>query len=338
MRWVVARPHRVEVVRLHQLDVGAHHVLADRAAGVRVELVAVDAAQQDAPPVDGQQPVLDGDAPEADLQPHALAGGRQRRVVESRELGAPRRDARELDGRPARYVDRELRNRQAPWRVDPQPARSGHVVVVGVHEHVLDRLGRAPQEHDLAEDPGQPPHVLVFEIRTRRPLVHAHREHVAPAPQEVAGVELDREPAAARGAEQRAVQPRLQRRVDALEAQHRRAFELAVEGPAVVAGRVGVGNVGRLDRERIVDVRVRRRAVAAQLPVRRDVEPVPARVVVVRGGEGPRRPRRTARAGTPTRRRAPAAARPTAGTRVPRRLRCRTRMLRVRAGRPFARS
>src|SRR3954463_16791062 len=52
VRRVVRRAHRVDVVGLHELDVAAHHVLADGAPGQRVELVPVDAVQLDAVPVD----------------------------------------------------------------------------------------------------------------------------------------------------------------------------------------------------------------------------------------------------------------------------------------------
>ena len=68
VRRVVRGAHRVDVVRLHQLDVAAHQLLADRPPRGGVELVPVDAVQLYAVPVDLQQPVLDHDAPEADPQ------------------------------------------------------------------------------------------------------------------------------------------------------------------------------------------------------------------------------------------------------------------------------
>src|SRR3712207_8127900 len=50
---------------------------------------------------------------------------------------------------------------------------------------------------------------------------------------------------------------------------------------SMIARGVLVGHVRRLDREGVDDVRVRRGAVAVQLPVRRHRQPVPARVVEV---------------------------------------------------------
>ena len=142
VRRVVARAHRVDVVRLHQQHVAPHHLLRDRAAVVGIELVAVDAAEEDPPAVDLQQPVLDHHGAEADPQPHALARARDLGVVEARELGAPGLDGRHLHRLPRRDVDAELGHRDARGhvRVDPQRARAARVVVAGVHEDVVERV------------------------------------------------------------------------------------------------------------------------------------------------------------------------------------------------------
>ena len=197
MRRIVARAHRVDVVRLHQLDVAPHHLLGDRPPGQRVELVPVDAVELHPVPIDLQQPVLDHHPAEADRQQHALAGARHHAVVEPRDLGAPRLDALDDHGLAARGVDAQLGHGDphvGARRIDAQPALTRHVVEVGVHEHVLDRSLRRPRlEPDLTEDPRHPPHVLVLEIRARRPLVHAHREHVRlTRAQRLADRELDR--------------------------------------------------------------------------------------------------------------------------------------------------
>ena len=321
MRRVVGRADRVDVVRLHQQHVAPHDLLRHGAAVVGIELVAVDAAEEDAPAVDLQQPVLDHDGAEADPQPHALARARDLGVVEARDLGAPRLDRR-LHGLPRRDVDAELRHRDARGRVrvDPQRPRAGRVVVARVHEDVVERRRRAREQGDAAEDPRQPPHVLVLEVGPGRPLVHAHREHVLLArAQQRPDVELGRQAAAHRHPELDAVEPRPQARVDALEAQDRvrpRPLARHREAAQVVARRVLVGHVRRLDRERVDDVRVGRRAVAVQLPVRRHRQPVPAR-----RRRTPRRRSRAARPrgrrdGTPSRRRATATGRPISGRRA----------------------
>jgi hypothetical protein len=90
--------------------------------------------------------------------------------------------------------------------------------------------------------------------------VDADREHVVlTRAQQLADVELGREPAAHRLAELDAVEPRPQARVDALEAQdhvHPGPLGRHLEAAQVVARGVLVRDVRRLDRERVDDVRV----------------------------------------------------------------------------------
>jgi hypothetical protein len=166
VRRVVARAHGVDVVGLHQLDVAPHHVLGHRAPRVGIELVAVDAVQLDAVPVDQQQPVLDHNPAEADLQQHPLAPARHDRLVQPRDLGAPRVDALDPHRFTARDVDPQLRHRHPhvvrSKRVHAQAPRARHVVVVRVHEQILDASRRPQLQRDVAEDPRQPPHVLVL--------------------------------------------------------------------------------------------------------------------------------------------------------------------------------
>jgi hypothetical protein len=61
--------------------------------------------------------------------------------------------------------------------VDAQRPRAARVVVVGVHEHVVDRAGRAGEQGHAPEEARQPPHVLILEVGPRRPLVDADRQH-----------------------------------------------------------------------------------------------------------------------------------------------------------------
>ena len=276
----------------------------------------------DAVAVDQQQAVLDRHAPEPDRQHHALAGARDDALVEPRQLGAPRLHPIHDRGLAARDVDAQRRNHHmhVHRRVHAQDPRAGHVVVVRVHEHVVDRARRPRQQRHVAEDPRQPPHVLVLEVGAGRPLVHAHREHVLLArPQRPADVELRRQPAPPRGPDVRAVHPRAHARVDALEPQHHsvRPRRRHVEPAAVVAGRVLVRDVRRIDRERIADVRVRGCSVAVQLPVRRHRDPVPTRVVEAALDEVGRHVRPRPTAGTPTSRSVTAGARRRSATPAP---------------------
>ncbi len=64
---IVARPHGVDVVLLHQLDVADHRLTRDVVSGVRVVLVAVDALEVDRLAVHQQLAVVDLDLAEADL-------------------------------------------------------------------------------------------------------------------------------------------------------------------------------------------------------------------------------------------------------------------------------
>jgi sugar phosphate isomerase/epimerase len=61
--------------------------------------------------------------------------------------------------------------------VDAQRPRAARVVVVGVHEHVVDRAGGAGEQGHAPEEARQPPHVLILKVGPGRPLVYADREH-----------------------------------------------------------------------------------------------------------------------------------------------------------------
>ena len=301
VRRIVRRSHRVDVVRLHELDVAAHHILADGTPNRRIELVPVDPAQQHAVPVDQQQPVLDRHPPEPDRRHHALVRARHDHVVEPRQLRAPRLDALEQDRLAGRDVHAQLRHQHpragAARHIHAQPPGPRHVVVVGVDEHIVHPANRPRQQRHRPEDPGQPPHVLVLEIGPRGPLMHPHGEHVG-LPRPDLDRELRRQPAPARRADLDAVQPRGEGRVHALEAQHRAAGPRRrdSERHPVVARRVLVGHERRIDRERVTHVRVGGLPVPVQLPVRRHRQRVPRRVVEVRGHEVQRtvRPQRVA--------------------------------------------
>jgi hypothetical protein len=181
---IVAGADRIDVVPLHQEDVGQHGGLIQGAAGLRVKLVPVHAPEQDPPPVDPQQAVLDRDRTEPDLQGDGLATGTQLGVVQPWHLGRPR-----LDGEPVRPGRGDVTQAELGYRergghrgVDPEDAGTCQMVVVGVDEEVLDnRLGL--QRH-IPEDPRQPPHVLVLEVARRRPLMDPHCQYVAPGSQQ----------------------------------------------------------------------------------------------------------------------------------------------------------
>ena len=125
-------------------------------------------------------------------------------------------------------------------------------------------------------------------------MVHAHVQDVATRHGLVGHVQLLGQPAAAHHADLDAVQGDDGDRLDAVEPQVDPVAEPVgeVERDAVVAGRVLVGHVRRLDGEREVDVRVDRPPpVLAPLehPMAGDGDRVPARVVEVDGLRAGRR-------------------------------------------------
>ena len=216
-----------------------------------------------------------------------LARGAQLAVVEPRQLRAPRLDRPGRDGLPRRRVDAQLGHDDAGGHVGVHAQRA---VGRGVHEQVADAARRAREQLDAAEEPGEPPHVLVLEVAARRPLARRGRR-----------ARSRRRGAAARPASNSCASRLPHASPSSVPFSHTRRCESAPpkrstrrpvrpagrepEAAPVLAGRVGVGHVRRLDRERIGDVRVRGRAVAVQLPVRGDGQLVPAGVVERRVGE-----------------------------------------------------
>ena len=257
----------------------------------------VDPVEQDAVAVDGQHAVDDRHRAEADPQPDLTALGAQHRVVQPRHLGAPGLDPLDRHPLAGRDLQPQLRDGDDPGdvRLDQQRATPGQVVVVRVHEDIgRSRRSQREQVH-LAEDSGQPPHVLVLEVAAGRPLVHPHGDpDLMARGNKVGQVELGRQPAARRPADQLSVDPDREPRVHPLEPQHDpRAVPVGGDrhGPDVVAGRVRRRHVRRLQRERVDHVRVRRPAVALELPMPGHRDGVPAGGVrdddVVRGvGQG----------------------------------------------------
>ncbi len=95
---VVRRAHGVEAEPLHEDEVGPHALGRDDAAGLAVEVVAVDAADEYPPAVEEEVEADDLDPPEADPEVDLLDDGPGRRTeddgerVEVRHLGRPRPD------------------------------------------------------------------------------------------------------------------------------------------------------------------------------------------------------------------------------------------------------
>ena len=220
VRRVVAGPHRVDVVPLHQHDVRPHGGLVQAAAGFRMPLVPVHAAELDDMPVEPDLPVADLDAAEADPEADVPARAGQDRVVQAGVFVRPGlgRDAVFGAGRGAGDAEFRYRQRGRAAGLHPEDAGAVAGVVVGVHEEVPDRAGRLVDQGHAAEDAGQPPHVLVLQVGPGRPLVHADRDDVVFRPNEAGDIELPDQPAALAVAYGRAVDEHGEARVHPVEA------------------------------------------------------------------------------------------------------------------------
>ncbi len=212
---VVRRPNGVEPPPLHRDDVGAHVLEAHDAASVRVEVVAVDAADQDRPAVHEQLAILDLHPAEPDTALDALHDGPVRRAQHDRErpegrhLGRPRRDVghqrlepdaaepRRPDGGQGPAPGGEVlerrqgaRGAQAQHVVEPPPRRPGigdgsraQVLHRGVRHRGCDRLGQSLQRR-LDLPPGLEGEAIPAEG-------HLDRERAGRAVGVEAGVDLD---------------------------------------------------------------------------------------------------------------------------------------------------
>lgn len=305
MRRVVARTDRVEVVPLHELHRLAHLAGVEHAALDRVEVVAVDSAEPQAASVHEPGVPHDLDAAEPGAHRDGLGRVGDGDLVQARSVGAPGLDGAHVEG-VRRVGVRHLGGEAEFGARDPdgvglrgarhlesEGAVPGRGITVGVHPDVVEAGVRPVQEGHLAEETGQPPLVLVLDVRHRRPLMHAHDKDVLPRPNVGGHVEFLPQPTAAHDADLVAVEPHPAERLQAVEPQPDAAGAEPprgqVEATPVVAGRVGVRDVGWVERERELHVRVGRTPpapVAPQHPVGRDVDDIPVGVVV--GGVGRR--------------------------------------------------
>lgn len=137
---------------------------------------------------------------------------------------------------------------------------------------VVDPVVHLAEHADVAEDPRQPPLVLVLEVGPRAELVDPHHHHVLALVHEIGDVELVGEPGAHRLAGPPPVHPHPEGGLNTLEAQQHSAqsFGLAlvrevaqVEGGPVVGGGVGVRHVRWVYGEGVDDVGVPRGAKSA---------------------------------------------------------------------------
>ena len=294
VRRVVAGPHRVDVVLLHQHDVGPHGGLVQAAPGHRMPLVPVHAAELDSVPVEPDLPVAYLDAAEADPEADLAARAGQDRVVQPGVFVRPGLGRDAVLGAPAAapVMPSSGTDSVAGRSVSTRRSAGAAVrVVVGVHEEVPDQAGLLVDQGDAAEDAGQPPHVLILQVGPGRPLVHPDRDHIVFGPNVPGYIELPHQPAARAVTDGRAVDEHGEARVDPVEADQRRPAANPSRGqreaPPVLPRRVAVRDAGRVDREGVRHVGVGGRPVpgragnAGQLPAGGHLDVVEPAVVKV---------------------------------------------------------
>ncbi len=292
VRRIVAGPHGVDVVPLHQHQIAPHRLRVDRPARLRVELVPVHPAEEQPPAVDLDDPVLDRDRAETDPQGRPLAGRDQLRVVQPGRLGGPRLD-RKGHGLARGDVDTQLGHQDPavrPLALHEQRPGTLPVVVARVHEEVPGGARGTVQQRHLSEDARQPPLVLVLQITPGRPGVHPYGEGVLAGVQQIAHGELVRQPGALEVAQLLPVEPDPGAGLHAVEPQHELAAPRPVPGqrerPQMVARRVLGRHPRRVDGEGVDDVRVRGSAAGPlEHPVAGHRHRPPRRRVELRPGE-----------------------------------------------------
>ena len=163
------------------------------------------------------------------------------------------------------------------------------IVQVGLHLEIAQMLLRRCPKVDVAEDAAHAPHVLIFQVSAVAEAIHFHRQQIASRLQVRRDVELGRRPAVLAVADLVPVDPRIERRIHAIEMQQdlpslpRRWHG---ETHTVTAHRVElVGRRRRLRRvlrERINNVGIDRDVEPVHLPARRHRHVAPRGIAIVR--------------------------------------------------------
>ena len=202
VRRVVGGADRVDSHGLHECQVGAGPLFVEDAALVGAHLVAVDAVKGQGRTVRHQHAVLDAHAAESEAQgalrvgeagpsSHAHAGVVEGGVVRAPRAHGPHGEAAaavepvlaSLEGEQAgaEAVDLEATH-QGVFLGAEHPGLDARVadpgLVVGVDPQILDRAVGEVTQADGAEDSGQPPLILVLQVRTGAELVDAHGDPV----------------------------------------------------------------------------------------------------------------------------------------------------------------
>ena len=301
MRRVVAETDRIDSCSLHHDQIGAGVILVEHASAERVSFVAVHPAEDHLATVDAEHVSVDRHRPKSQPQLSFFAGRGDRGLIQAGLFGTPRVDLTHVErGHVGRSSEGLLHPQLGNGDGDREPtggaqlrldAARAVLVVGGAQPDVLEAARRTAEQGDLAEDAGQPPLILVLQIAHRRPLVHPHHDHVSAGTEEFADVELLSQPATLSHPDLGPVQPDPVDRFDPVEPQQNPGQIPVgqIEVAPVFAGRILVRHVRRIDRERVADVGVDRRAVGSvsgEHPMGRNLEVIPVAVVEFRLHDG----------------------------------------------------
>ena len=319
---IVGGADGVEVALLDPEGILLHLLLGHVTAAVGVHLVAVDAPQLSADAIDEELALLAHlDAAEAKLEGACVTVGEgEGSGVKVRRLGSP--TGHVLDGAGGQGQLNLLAgleggngelggidvadghgdlggNGGGVTRVahpDVAGDGAGHVVIgqAGTHPDVANLQGGGGEEGHVAEDAGQAPEILVFQVGAVAPAINLDRESILAGLEGLGDVVLTGGEGVFAVADVGVVDPDVVGGLDAIEAQIDLALVEALgqgEGGAVathggtlleggpVFGRRG-GHARRVNLEGINLVGIDRRAVAAHLPAHRHRDEVPLRDVV----------------------------------------------------------
>ena len=311
----------IHVMLFEQQQIAFHDVQCERAAEVGVEFMAVDAAEHDRHSVHQQIAFFDLHGAESEFQRFVFDRSgfvfqRQHQRVEGRRFSGPGGDLFHLGGKfdfdvfprfdlgdrggQGLFEDR-IADGIEKFRVHTQCFRGNRIGVddfrfhfqlavfvsgieSGFGKDVVDVLLRDRADGNIAEDPAQPPHVLVFQIRAVAPLQDLDGDPVGAELGDVGDVKLGSIAAAFAHAGELSVDPDVIEGIHAVEFQQDALFGPVVfdlEFADIAAGGIIRRHERRVKRERVDLISIVRIAVTFHLPVAGDHDIVPFTAVEI---------------------------------------------------------
>ena len=174
-------------------------------------------------------------------------------------------------GRAVQEVERDAHRRMAGLR-HRTIRRRLTPIDLGAYRIVADRGGGAVQQVDIAEDAAHAELVLILQVATVAPLEHQHRQRIRAVRQHVGHIELARGVRDLRIPDEHAVEPHVEAGIHTLEIQERPrrgGITAMLERMQVHAARIVLRHIRRIERERIVHIRVLMPVDPMVLPDRR---------------------------------------------------------------------